>query len=109
MVDFQIIAIIAPIHLFAQFWYHTTYIGKMGFLENIIVTPSHHRVHHAINPLYIDKNHGQIFIFWDKLFGTYKNIPVKEIKYGLEEFDSAERQSFWFLLKSPFLNVKTEK
>jgi sterol desaturase/sphingolipid hydroxylase (fatty acid hydroxylase superfamily) len=66
----------APLHLFAQFWYHTRHIGKMGFLEHIIVTPSHHRVHHAINPEYLDKNHGQIFIFWDKLFGTFqKELP----------------------------------
>jgi alkylglycerol monooxygenase len=67
----QVIAIVAPLHLFAQFWYHTQHIGKMGFLENIIVTPSHHRVHHAINKEYMDKNYGQIFIIWDKLFGTY--------------------------------------
>ena len=45
-----------PLHLFAQFWYHTQHINKMGFLEKIIVTPSHHRVHHAINKEYIDKN-----------------------------------------------------
>lgn len=68
----QVIAIVAPLHLFAQFWYHTRHIGKMGFLEKIIVTPSHHRVHHAINPEYLDKNYGQIFIFWDKWFGTYQ-------------------------------------
>ena len=75
----QIIAIIAPIHLFAQFWYHTVHIGRMGLLESFLVTPSHHRVHHAINPEYIDKNHGQIFIIWDKLFGTFQeelpNVP----------------------------------
>jgi sterol desaturase/sphingolipid hydroxylase (fatty acid hydroxylase superfamily) len=71
-VPWQVIAVIAPLHLFAQFWYHTQHIHKMGFLEKIIVTPSHHRVHHAINPVYIDKNYGQIFIFWDKLFGTYQ-------------------------------------
>ncbi|MEY4963281.1 MAG: hypothetical protein RLZZ323_600 [Bacteroidota bacterium] len=68
----KVIAITLPIHLFLQFWYHTKHIKKMGILEQIIVTPSHHRVHHAINPEYIDKNHGQIFIFWDKLFGTYQ-------------------------------------
>jgi alkylglycerol monooxygenase len=68
----EVISLVAPIHLFAQFWYHTTYIKKMGFLEKFLVTPSHHRVHHAINPEYIDKNHGQIFIFWDKLFGTFQ-------------------------------------
>ena len=68
----KVIAITLPIHLFLQFWYHTKHIKKLGFLEKIIVTPSHHRVHHAINPEYMDKNHGQIFIFWDKLFGTYQ-------------------------------------
>ena len=68
----KVIAITLPIHLFLQFWYHTKHIKKLGYLEQIIVTPSHHRVHHAINPDYMDKNHGQIFIFWDKLFGTYQ-------------------------------------
>lgn len=68
----MVIAIVLPIHLFLQFWYHTRHIGKMGILEKIIVTPSHHRVHHAINPEYLDKNHGQIFIFWDKWFGTFQ-------------------------------------
>ncbi|MBC6489838.1 sterol desaturase family protein [Flavihumibacter stibioxidans] len=68
----NVIAVIAPLHLFAQFWYHTRHIKKMGWLEYIIVTPSHHRVHHALNPEYLDKNYSQIFIFWDKLFGTYQ-------------------------------------
>ena len=75
----KVIAIVAPLHLFAQFWYHTRHINKMGWLEKIIVTPSHHRVHHAINPEYMDRNFGQIFIFWDKLFGTFqeelKDVP----------------------------------
>ncbi len=68
----KVIVITLPIQLFLQFWYHTTYIKKMGFLEKILVTPSHHRVHHAINPEYMDKNHSQIFIIWDKLFGTFQ-------------------------------------
>jgi len=68
----DVIAIIAPIHFFAQFWYHTKLINKMGILEYIIVTPSHHRVHHAINSEYIDKNYSEIFIIWDKLFGTFQ-------------------------------------
>jgi len=67
-----VIAITLPLHLFLQFWYHTKHIKKMGFIEHILVTPSHHRVHHAINPEYLDKNHSQIFIFWDKLFGTFQ-------------------------------------
>jgi hypothetical protein len=68
----QVVAVVAPLHLFAQFWYHTKLIGKMGFLEHIIVTPSHHRVHHAINPEYLDKNFSEIFIVWDKWFGTFQ-------------------------------------
>ena len=68
----EVVAIVAPLHLFAQFWYHTRVIDKMGVLEYILVTPSHHRVHHAINPRYLDKNLSQVFIFWDKLFGTFQ-------------------------------------
>lgn len=80
----QVIAIVAPLHLFAQFWYHTQHIDKMGWLEKIIVTPSHHRVHHALNPEYLDKNYGQIFIFWDKWFGTYQEeLPTVKPVYGI--------------------------
>jgi len=80
----EVIAVITPIQLFAQFWYHTRHIKKMGFLEKIIVTPSHHRVHHAINPEYIDKNLSQIFIIWDKLFGTFQEeLPEVPPVYGI--------------------------
>ena len=80
----EVIAVVAPLHLFAQFWYHTRHINKMGFLEKIIVTPSHHRVHHAINKEYLDKNLSQIFIIWDKLFGTFQE-ELKEAPavYGI--------------------------
>ena len=78
-VPVEVIAIVAPLHLFIQFWYHTQHINRMGILEHVIVTPSHHRVHHAINPEYIDKNYSQVFIIWDKFFGTFqeekKDIP----------------------------------
>lgn len=83
-VPVEVISIVAPLHLFAQFWYHTRHIGKMGFLEHIIVTPSHHRVHHAINPVYLDKNYSQIFIVWDKLFGTFQaELPGEKPVYGI--------------------------
>ncbi len=66
---------------------HTELIGKMGWLEHILVTPSHHRVHHASNPKYLDKNMGMFLIFWDKLFGTFQLELLEEdyqpIKYGL--------------------------
>ncbi len=81
----EVIAVVAPLHLFAQYWYHTRLIGKMGFLEKIIVTPSHHRVHHAINEEYLDKNMSQIFIIWDKLFGTFQ-AELEEVPpvYGVK-------------------------
>ena len=77
-------AIIGPVHLFLQFWYHTRLIDKMGWLEYVLVTPSHHRVHHAINPEYIDKNYSQIFIIWDKLFGSFQP-ELEKVKpvYGI--------------------------
>ena len=80
----EVIAVLAPIHLFAQFWYHTQHIGKMGWLEYIIVTPSQHRVHHAINPEYIDKNLGQILCVWDRWFGTFQE-ELEEVppQYGV--------------------------
>ncbi|WP_310381601.1 sterol desaturase family protein [Flavobacterium sp.] len=79
-----VIAITLPIQLFLQFWYHTQHIKKMGFIEKILVTPSHHRVHHAINPEYMDKNHSQIFIIWDKLFGTFQEeLPTVPAVYGI--------------------------
>ena len=68
----KVVLILGPLHLFGQFWYHTRHIGKMGLLEYIIITPSQHRVHHAINPEYIDKNLGQIFSVWDRLFATFQ-------------------------------------
>jgi len=68
----SVVAVVIPLHLFAQFWYHTEHIHKMGLLEHILVTPAHHRVHHAINPQYMDKNYSAIFIVWDKLFGTFQ-------------------------------------
>ena len=74
----SIFAILGPIHLFMQFWYHTRLIDKMGWLEKIIVTPSHHRVHHAINSKYLDKNYSQIFIICDKVFGTFQEELIYE-------------------------------
>ncbi len=79
-----VMAILLPIHKFSQVWYHTRHIGKLGFLEHIIVTPSQHRVHHAQNPIYLDKNHGGIFNIWDKLFGTFQEeLDSEPPVYGI--------------------------
>ena len=81
----EVITFLAPLHLFAQYWYHTRLIGNLGFLEYILVTPSHHRVHHAINKEYLDKNLSQIFIIWDKLFGTFqKELNEVPPVYGVK-------------------------
>jgi len=81
---------IAFIYAATQTWgilVHTEKIGKAGWLEYILVTPSHHRVHHGSNPLYLDKNMGMFLIIWDKLFGTFQpELPAEQyqpIKYGL--------------------------
>lgn len=65
-------------------WVHTKTIKNMGILEYILVTPSHHRVHHACNIRYLDKNMGMMLIIWDKLFGTFeKEDPELPVKYGI--------------------------
>jgi sterol desaturase/sphingolipid hydroxylase (fatty acid hydroxylase superfamily) len=78
------------IYAATQIWgifVHTKLINKMGWLEYFLVTPSHHRVHHASNPKYLDKNMGMFLIIWDKMFGTFQpELPEAEyqpIKYGL--------------------------
>ena len=80
----EVIGLLLPIHLFAQFWYHTKHIGKLGFLEYFLVTPSQHRVHHAINDIYIDKNLAAIFCVWDRTFGTFQE-ELEEVSpvYGI--------------------------
>lgn len=105
----EVIAIVAPLHLFAQYWYHTRLIGKLGILEKIIVTPSSHRVHHAINPEYLDKNLGQIFIFWDFLFGTYQEElddvpPVYGVTRSVQTYNPfiINFQHLWLLLKDAY-------
>lgn len=65
---------------------HTKTIGKLGFLEWFLSTPSHHRVHHASNVKYLDKNMGMVFIIWDRLFGTFEEEDTNEpVIYGLTE------------------------
>ena len=80
----EVIQLIAPIHLFLQFWYHTRHVPKLGWLEYVLITPSQHRVHHAINPVYLDKNLGQVFSLWDRLFGTFQEeLDDVEPVYGV--------------------------
>ena len=70
------------INLLYQFWIHTELIDRMGPLEWVMNTPSHHRVHHGRNPEYIDRNHAGVFIVWDRMFGTFQQEIVKPT-YGI--------------------------
>lgn len=72
---------------------HTRLVNKLGWLELLLVTPSHHRVHHASNPKYLDKNMGMLLIIWDKLFGTFQ-----------EELEEADYQPIRFGLTTPLAN-----
>src|SRR5262245_7451401 len=70
------------LNLIYQFWIHTELVGRLGPLEWVLNTPSHHRVHHGRNPRYLDRNHGGILIVWDRHFGTFE--PESErVDYGL--------------------------
>ena len=79
-----------------QTWLHTELIGKLGPLEQVLNTPSHHRVHHGCDDEYLDKNYGGILIIWDRLFGTFQEERQRP-KYGLNrEFDSVNPVMVWF-------------
>lgn len=74
------------VHGLYPFFTHTQLVGKLGVLEYFMVTPSHHRVHHASNEQYLDKNYGDVFIIWDKLFGTFaKEEKGVSVKYGITQ------------------------
>jgi sterol desaturase/sphingolipid hydroxylase (fatty acid hydroxylase superfamily) len=70
------------INLLYQYWIHTDTIRRIGPFEALLNSPSHHRVHHGVNPEYIDRNHGSILILWDRLFGTFQR-EADPVVYGL--------------------------
>ncbi len=72
----------AAVNTLYQFWIHTQIVDRLGPLESVFMTPSHHRVHHGRNPIYLDRNHGGTFIVWDKLFGTFQ-LEEEEVAYGV--------------------------
>ena len=83
---------VASINLIYQFWVHSEHIPKLGWYEKFFVTASNHRVHHAQNENYIDKNYGGVFIIWDRMFGTYKEednseAPIYGIRGKIDTFN----------------------
>ncbi|MES2520165.1 MAG: sterol desaturase family protein [Bacteroidota bacterium] len=104
------ITTILLIHGLYPFFTHTQLVGKLGILEYIFITPSHHRVHHACNEQYLDKNYGDMFIFWDKLFGTFIEEDEKPI-YGLTkplDSHSFAWQHFHYMLEIGYAVSHTE-
>jgi len=80
--DPVMLATVHGINLLYQFWIHTEAIDRLGPLEAVLNTPSHHRVHHASNVQYLDRNYGGMLIVWDRLFGTFER-EVEAPVYGL--------------------------
>jgi len=83
---------VASINLIYQFWVHSEHIPKLGWYERFFVTASNHRVHHAQNEIYIDKNYGGVFIIWDRMFSTYKEeeyceAPIYGIRGSINTFN----------------------
>jgi alkylglycerol monooxygenase len=83
---------VGTLNLVYQFWVHTQHVDRMGVLDYLLVTPSNHRVHHAKNPRYIDKNYGGFLIVWDRLFGTFcdeqsDEKPIYGITHGLRSWN----------------------
>ncbi len=79
---FETFVFIHGLNLIYQFWIHTKLIDRLGPLEWVLNTPSHHRVHHGVNEEYLDRNYAGIFIIWDRLFGTF--VEEKEpVRYGI--------------------------
>ncbi|MES2628394.1 MAG: sterol desaturase family protein [Bacteroidota bacterium] len=78
----EAVVVMLVVHGGYSFFTHTRAINKMGWLEYVLITPSHHRVHHASNEKYLNKNYGDLFVFWDKLFGTFQK-EEEEPSYGL--------------------------
>lgn len=78
----EMVYAMAAVHLLLAYWHHTQVIKNLGWFEKYFVTPSHHRVHHGVNPQYIDKNYSEFLIIWDKMFGTFEP-EEEEICYGI--------------------------
>jgi alkylglycerol monooxygenase len=82
-VPVEMFVAIGLIDLLYQFWVHTEQIGKLGWFDRVFVSPSNHRVHHATNDIYLDKNYGGILMVWDRLFGTFiEELDEHKVVYG---------------------------
>jgi len=82
----EILFTVVSLNLIYQFWVHTEHVPKLGPLEWLFVTPSNHRVHHARNKIYVDRNYGGVFIIWDRLFGSFQEeLREEPVVFGLRK------------------------
>ena len=102
----EVMISVGSLNLVYQFWVHTRHVNRLGVLDYILVTPSNHRVHHAKNPAYIDKNYGGVFILWDRMFGTFcdersDEKPIYGITHRLSSWNPiwANASVWWQTLK----------
>ena len=80
----EVVVTVGSLNLIYQFWVHTEHIAKLGWYEWLFVTPSNHRVHHAQNDIYLDRNYGGVFILWDRLFGTFQEeLDEEPVIFGI--------------------------
>lgn len=83
---FEVFLTVNALDLIYQFWVHTQQVGRLGWVDRVLVTPSNHRVHHAQNEIYIDKNYGGILILWDRLFGTFQDeLHNEPVVFGIRK------------------------
>jgi alkylglycerol monooxygenase len=91
----EVLITVNSLNLIYQFWVHTQHIGKLGVLDRILVTPSNHRVHHAQNQKYIDRNYGGILVLWDRLFGSFQEeLDDEPVVFGVRK-PLASWNPFW--------------
>ncbi len=91
----DVLITVAAANLIYQFWVHTRFVNRLGVLDRVFVTPSNHRVHHAQNERYIDKNYGGIFVLWDRMFGTFAEESDDEpVIFGVRK-PLANWNPFW--------------
>ena len=74
----EVFATVAVIDLIYQYWIHTELVGKLGWFDRVFASPSNHRVHHAVNDRYLDRNYGGILILWDRIFGSFEDERADE-------------------------------
>lgn len=111
--DPAMVIAVGALNLVYQFWVHTQHVGKLGWFELMMVTPSNHRVHHAQNQRYLDRNYGGVFILWDRLFGSFQDEldedkPIYGVRKALHSWNPfwANLQVYSQLVKD---SVRTKK